>query len=99
MQGMRDMLRQTLRGGLRGLSPVDRLSAAWRIACGKAMAARGTVVDFREGVVYVEVTEAVWVGQMNAMRSVLQHDMARIAGVPVEGIHFQKKTQTEDGGR
>ena len=91
MQGMRDLLRGTLRRSLRELTPVDRLAAAWPVACGQALAARGEITGFTDGVVEVRVADEAWLRQMEAMRSILEHDLARVAGVRVTGIHFALK--------
>ena len=44
-----------------------------------------------DGVVRVEVADAMWMQQMIALRSVLQREMARIAGLPISAIHFELK--------
>ena len=99
MQNMRDLLRGTLRQSLRAMSPDDRLAAAWPVACGKAMAERGEIVGFVEGVIQVEVANIIWLKQMMSMRSVLEHDLARVAGVKVTGIHFELKRTLGDKAR
>ena len=91
MQNMRDLLRGTLRRSLRAMSPVDRLAAAWPVACGRAMATHGEIVGFIDGVIQVQVADQTWLNQMLTMRSVLEHDLSRVAGVPVTGIHFELK--------
>ncbi len=91
MQGMRDLLRDRLRQSLRAMTPLDRLAAAWPVACGKAMADHGTVSDFTDGTLLILVDHDAWLQQMMSMRSILQHDLARVAGVPVAAIHFEKK--------
>ena len=69
--------------------------AAWPVACGKAMAAHGEVVGFFEGTVTVAVSDPAWFSQIVSMRSALQHEMARIAGVKVTAIHFEVKNQRQ----
>lgn len=91
MENMRDLLRKNLRQSLRAMSPADRLAAAWPIACGRALGERGEIVAFTEGSLYIQVEGPAWLTQFTAMRSVLQHDLARVAGVPVTGIHFELK--------
>ena len=59
LEGMRDLLRGTLGRTLDGLSDEDRLAAAWAVACGKAMAGRGTVVGYADGIVRVQVEDRV----------------------------------------
>jgi hypothetical protein len=91
MQSMREVLRGSLARTLEGIRDEDRLSAAWTVACGRAMAERGTVVAYENGVVRVEVSDPVWLRQMNALRSTLEREMARIAGVKVQAIEFSLK--------
>ena len=58
-----------------------------RVEC----AEHGVVVGFDDGVVRVEVSDAVWMRQMMSLRGVLEREMAKIAGVTVSGIHFELK--------
>jgi hypothetical protein len=95
LEGMRDLLKGSLGQSLSGLSKEDRLAAAWPVACGKAMAERGTVVGYADGVVRVEVEEGVWLRQLMSMRGQLAGEMARIAGVTVSEIHFEKKRRSD----
>lgn len=89
MEVMRDVLRGSLSKSLRGIREEDRLAAAWTVACGCAMADRGRVVGYDAGIVRIEVADAVWLRQMVSLRSVLEREMARIAGLPVSGIRFE----------
>jgi hypothetical protein len=91
MEAMRDVLRNSLGRSLRAASDEDRLAVAWTVACGRAMAERGTVVGYAEGVVRVEVRDTVWMQQMTALRGTLAREMARIAGVKVDAIEFVKR--------
>ncbi len=88
---MRELLRGSLGRSLRDLRDEDRLAAAWTVACGRAMAERGAVVGYEAGVVQVEVADAVWMRQMMSLRGVLASEMAKIAALPVSGIHFELK--------
>jgi len=92
MEPMRDVLRSSLSRSLRAVSHEDRLAAAWTVACGRAMAERGTVVRYSDGVVRVEVADAVWMQQMIALRGTLAREMSRIAGVQVDAIEFVKRS-------
>lgn len=67
----------------------DRLAAAWPVACGKAMAEHGEIMELSDGVLRIAVTDAAWLGQMRATRAVLEREMARISGVALGGIHFE----------
>lgn len=89
MERMRDVLRANLGKGLRGIHDVDKLSMAWEVACGHAMACHGRVVGYEGGLVRIEVENAVWMRQMIALRSVLEREMAKIAELPVRGIEFE----------
>jgi hypothetical protein len=93
MEGMRDLLKGTLGRSLIRLQAEDKLAAAWSVACGRALAERGTVVGFADGMVHVEVTDGAWLRQMMSMQGQLAGEMGRIAGVPVRGIHFEVKDQ------
>jgi hypothetical protein len=88
---MRELLRGSLGRSLRDLRDEDRLAAAWTVACGRAMAERGVVVGYDDGVVRIEVADAVWMRQMLSLRCALEREMAKIAGLPVAGIHFELK--------
>jgi hypothetical protein len=92
LEGMRDMLRGSLGRSLQALQEEDRLSAAWPVACGKAMAERGQVVGFENGVVRVEVEDGMWLQQMFSTRRQLAGELARISGVTVREIHFEKRS-------
>lgn len=91
MEGMRAMLRGSLGRSLSALDAVDRLAAAWPVACGRAMAEHGEIVAFFEGTVTVAVSDEAWLRQMMSMRGQLQNEMGRVAGVKVTGIHFEMK--------
>ena len=93
MEGMRDLLRGSLRRSLGAMRDEDRLAAAWTVACGKALAERGVVVGYDGRVVRVEVADGAWLRQMMSMQAQLAGEMARIAGVKVAGIHFEVKGQ------
>jgi hypothetical protein len=89
LEGMRDLLKGSLGQSLGALSQEDRLAAAWPVACGKAMAKRGVVLGYADGVVRVRVENKVWLRQLMSMRSQLARELTRIAGVRVSEIHFE----------
>jgi hypothetical protein len=97
MEAMRDVLRASLGRSLRNIRDEDRLAAAWTVACGKAMAGHGTVIGYAAGVVRIEVEDAVWLRQMAALRSVLEREIAKIAGLRVTSIEFELKTAGRKG--
>jgi Protein of unknown function (DUF721). len=88
---MRTLLRSTLGRSLQAMRPEDKLAAAWPVACGKAMAERGTVVGYADGEVWIEVEDGAWLRQMMSMQGQLAGQMGRIAGVKVSRIHFKVK--------
>ena len=85
------MLRGSRGRSLRTLAEADRLSAAWTVACGRAMAERGEIMGFVDGVLEVEVADAQWLEQMEAMHGQLAGEVGRIAGVAVREIHFRRR--------
>jgi hypothetical protein len=91
LDGMRDLLKGSLGRSLAALREEDRLAAAWPVACGKAMAGRGTVVGYADGIVRVQVEDGAWLRQLMSMRGQLAGELARIAGVRVSEIHFEMK--------
>jgi predicted nucleic acid-binding Zn ribbon protein len=99
MQGMRDLLKSSLRRSLGAMRDEDRLAAAWPVACGAALAERGRVVGYADGMVYVEVADGAWVRQMRSMQAYLAGELARIAGVKIVGIHFEVKGQRPPFGK
>ena len=91
MEGMRDLLKGFLGRSLGALHDEDRVAAAWAVACGKALAGRGTVVGYAGGVVRVQVEDGVWLRQLMSMKEQLTREIERIAGVSVSEIHFETK--------
>ena len=91
MEGMRGLLRGSLGRSLEALEAVDRLAAAWPVACGTAMASHGEIASYEDGVVRVVVSNKEWLQQMQSMSEVLWRELGKIAGVAVTGIHFEVK--------
>jgi hypothetical protein len=91
LEGMRDLLKGSLGRSLGALRDEDRVAAAWSVACGKAMAGRGTVVGYADGIVRVRVEDGAWLLQLKSMRGQLSREMSRIAGVTVREIHFEMR--------
>lgn len=88
---MRDVLRGHLGRSLCGLAEENRLAAAWTIACGRTLGARGAVTGYENGVVYVEAEDAVWMSQMISMRGALVRQMAQASGLRVDAVQFSVK--------
>jgi hypothetical protein len=92
MHRMRDVLRGSLARSLRELTEEDRLAAAWTVACGAALAGHGELLRLdEERVLHVRVEGAEWMKQFLHMRPVLTHELGRIAGVKLDGIHFEEQ--------
>ena len=89
MEDLKALLRSTLAESLKALSEEDRLAAAWPVACGRALAAHGTVVGYEGGVVRVEVVGRAWMREMMTLGKKLEHEMTRLSGVPLTRIDFQ----------
>lgn len=90
MDSMRTLLRGNLGRSLEAHPPLDRLRAAWPVACGKNMAAQATLVSLEAGVLEVEAASDAWLDELRSRAAVLEHDLARIARVPLTGIHFRR---------
>jgi hypothetical protein len=61
---------------------------AWRLACGPALAARGAVVGYNDGIVTIEVGELPWLEEMRRISDHLKADLARIAGVKLAKLQL-----------
>jgi len=90
MESMRDVLRGTLGRSLQEMPALDRLTAAWPVACGIALARHGIILGYEGGILRVEVADPAWLEQLRAMQAVLESDLRRIAEVKLGGIHFVK---------
>jgi predicted nucleic acid-binding Zn ribbon protein len=88
MQAMRELLRTTLARSLDGLSPLDRLSAAWPVATGHAVAERSSVTGLDGTVATVTVADTTWQRQLQSTSHQLRNDVARISRVPLTDILF-----------
>ena len=101
MQAMRDLLRTTMARSLAGLSPLDRLAAAWPIAAGHAIAERSAVTSLHDSTATVTVADAAWQAQLRVNGERLQADVARISRVPLTAILFvlpsAEQTETQPG--
>ena len=89
MEGIRDLLRSTLRKSLSAAPVEDRLAAAWPLVCGKAMAIHGTVQGYEDEMVQIEVSDDLWLRQLKSIEARLAAGLAQVANVKVRGIHFK----------
>jgi len=89
MQNMRDLFRGSLGRSLRDWSEFDRLSAAWPVACGSALASHAEITELdADHVLHLTVASSEWMQPFLHNRTALQNDLARIASVKLTGIHF-----------
>lgn len=82
-----------LRGGslgrsLAGTSCEDRLSAAWTVICGRALAGRAAVAGYAGGVVRINVADSTWLAQLAPLRGSLTAQLREASGIPVQQIEF-----------
>lgn len=97
MEGMRELLRGSLARSLRSWSEEDRLAAALPVVCGTALAGHCEVARLdEERTLHVRVDGREWMAPLLAMREVLRHDLQRIAGVPLGGLHFLQAGSVPD---
>ena len=90
MEGMREVLRQSLARSLRSWSGQDRLAAALPVVCGSVLASHCKVARLDEdGRLHLYVFGREWLQPLLGMREVMQRELARIAGVPINGLHFE----------
>lgn len=100
MQGMRDMLRGSLARSLRELPDEDRIAAAWPVACGSALAVHGELMGVdAEGVLHIRVDGPEWMRQFLGLKAALVNDLRRIAGVQMQGIHFEEQGRERQRAR
>jgi hypothetical protein len=89
MQNMRDLFRSSLGRSLRDWSELDRLTAAWSVACGPALASHAEISGLDAGrALHITVASSEWLQPFLHNRSALQNDLARIASVKLTAIHF-----------
>ena len=88
MQAMGDLLRNSLGRSLSGLSPADRLSAAWPVVAGHAIAEHSTVTGYNEHTVTITADDVGWYRQLQFMAGQLRSELAHVSRVPVTDILF-----------
>ena len=98
MQSLRETIRGSLARCLRTLGEEDRLAAALPVVCGTALAAHCEVQRLDEGrTLHLEVDDPEWISSLVGMRELLLHDLQRVAGVPLSGLHFAYADSARDG--
>lgn len=97
MQRMRDVIRGSLARSLRLLTEEDRIEAALPVVCGTVLAGHCEVERLdSDGKLHVRVDSPEWMSPLLGMRDILQHDLQRVAGVPLAGLHFLQAGSAPD---
>ena len=97
MQRMREVIRGSLARSLRNLAEEDRLGAALPVVCGSALAAHCAVERLDDaGTLHLRVDAPEWLAPLLGMRDRVQHDLQRVAGVPLTGLHFVQAGSAPD---
>lgn len=82
--GLGKIVANSLRRAPTGQGPV----VAWSLACGSAVADRTRAVDFANGILRVEVGDAGWKKELQALAPQYLALINRYAGVSVSRIEF-----------
>lgn len=97
MERMRDVIRGSLARSLRLLTAEDRIAAALPVVCGTVLAAHCEVARLDAGGrLHLQVDSVEWMPPLLGMREILQHDLQRVAGVPLTGLHFVQAGSAPD---
>ena len=73
---------------LRRVAPGDAPMLAWPLVCGSAVAERTRAVEFAEAVLKVEVPDAGWKRELQALAAPYVAMLNRYAGQRVERVEF-----------
>ncbi len=82
--GIEKIVAASLRRAPAGLGPV----LAWPVACGQAVAARTSALDFESGILTVEVPDAGWRAELRSLAPQYLAVINRYAGSGVRRIEF-----------
>lgn len=97
MQRMREVIRGSLARSLRQLTEEDRIASALPVVCGSALAGHCEVIGLNEQrTLQVRVDSPEWLAPLLGMKEMLQHDLQRVAGVPLSGLHFVQAGSAPD---
>jgi hypothetical protein len=75
-------------GSLRRVPPGEAPSLAWPLVCGSVVAERTRALEFADAVLRVEVPDAGWKREMQALAPRYLAALNRYAGQKVERIEF-----------
>jgi predicted nucleic acid-binding Zn ribbon protein len=82
--GLEKLVAQTLRQAPPGEAPL----LAWPVACGSAVAERTRALSFVDGVLRVEVADAAWKSELQALAPRYLAAINRYTTAPVHRIEF-----------
>ena len=91
--GLEKVVAESLRHAPAGQGPV----LAWPLACGPTVAARTRSLDFRQGVLRVEVPDAGWRAELKSLAPQYLAVMNRYVAERVERIEFVVGASGEAG--
>lgn len=83
-KGMENVVASSLRNVPKSDGPV----LAWPMACGSVVAERTRAVEFRGGVLRVEVPDAGWKRELQGLLPRYVAALGRYSGQKIEGIEF-----------
>ena len=96
MQRMREVIRGSLARSLQKLAREDRLEAALPVVCGSALATHCHVISLDDkGTLHLGVDAPEWLRPLLGMRDRVQHELQRVAGVSLSGLHFTHSNSTQ----
>jgi predicted nucleic acid-binding Zn ribbon protein len=78
-------------------SPSASALLAWPVVCGSAVAERTRALDFRDGVLRVEVADASWKSELQALAPRYLALINRYTREPVQRIEFVRIRATGEG--
>lgn len=93
-------LERIVLSSLRRVPPADAPSLAWPLVCGSAVAERTRALEFSGAVLRVEVPDAGWRRELQALAPRYLATINRYAGQKVERIEFViRQMQREQPGK
>jgi hypothetical protein len=81
-------LEKILADSLRRMPPTEAPLIAWPLVCGSAVAERTRAVSFGGGVLRIEVSDAGWKRELQALASRYLATINRYVGQPVQRLEF-----------
>ena len=88
MESVRTGLRQIMQDLLRARPPEEAVLLAWPLVCGSAVAERTRAVGFAGGVLRIEVSDAGWKRELQALAPRYLATINRYVGQRVQRLEF-----------